>query len=48
MPVSRLVQPGPAVTRHTPGSPLSCALAAAMLAAACSWRTSTCVISGVE
>ena len=40
MPVTALVRPGPAVTMHTPGSPVARAHPSAAYAAAPSWRTS--------
>jgi len=40
MPVRALVNPGPAVTRHTPGLPVYTDQAWAIMAAACSCRTS--------
>jgi hypothetical protein len=43
MPVTRFVAPGPLVTRHTAGAPVTRASPSAMKAPPCSWRTFTYV-----
>ena len=41
IPVTRFVAPGPLVTRHTAGPPVTRASPSAMKAPPCSWRTFT-------